>query len=123
MTALAPSPRPSRRPSTTGLATLRRQYAKEGYLLWLGHEAARRCVPDRLKSGLHWNDHAKLAEVNALAPEMERLTSDQLRARSLQFADDIRAGRGLGELIAPIFALVREATRRSLGLFHYDVQI
>ncbi|MCB1088657.1 MAG: hypothetical protein KDM63_16585, partial [Verrucomicrobiae bacterium] len=106
MTALAPSPRPSRRPSTTGLATLRRQYAKEGYLLWLGHEAARRCVPGPLKSGPHWKDHAKLAEVNALAPEMERLTSDQLRARSLQFADDIRAGRGLGELIAPIFALV-----------------
>ena len=113
-------------------SSLRHQYAVEGYLHWMGHEAGRRLLPDALfhrgdddptSSIGHWNDAAKLAEVNSLAPEFARLDSEQLAARSRQFRDEIRAGRPLSEIIAPAFALVREASRRTLGLFHYDVQI
>ncbi len=112
-------------------STLRRQYAVEGYLHWMGHEAGRKLLPGMLTTSSrekksvigHWNDRAKLDEINTLAPEIARLDSATISARSRQLRDEILAGRPLAEVIAPAFALVREASRRTLGLFHYDVQI
>ncbi|MCB1229330.1 MAG: preprotein translocase subunit SecA [Verrucomicrobiae bacterium] len=124
---------PGVQPEKTGRwSTLRRQYAVEGYLHWMSHETGRKLFPKAFAAGRseenssaigHWSDHAKLAEVNELAAETARLGSDQLAARSLQLRDEVRAGRPLAEVIAPAFALVREASRRTIGLFHYDVQV
>ena len=130
----ASSPSATLRRDRSGLGdrwgVLRRQYAVEGYLHWMGHEAVRRVLPRKLTSSSkegsqvgHWNDHAKLAEINGLAAEYARLESHEFAARSLQLRQEIQGGRELSEVIAPAFALVREASRRTLGLFHYDVQI
>ena len=123
MAAASPSPEQIRSRRRPDWGTLRRQYAMEGYLRWISHEAASRLMPPALRSGLRWNDHEKLAEINALSADMARLDSAQLAGRSLQYRDEIRAGRNLCDVIAPAFALVREASRRTLGLFHYDVQL
>jgi preprotein translocase subunit SecA len=123
MPALA-SPTTSRRPSRDSRwATLRRQYAVEGYLHCLGHQAVSSILPRQNVSKATWNDRAKLAEVNALAPEFATLTTDEIAVRSLKLRDEIRAGRPFHEVIGYTFALVREASRRITGLFHHDVQI
>lgn len=119
----APAPPPSSRGLARGWETLRRQYAVEGYVRWLGHAAAERLVPRPASSERRWDDRAKLAEINALAPDFARLDSGQLRSRSLSLRDDIQAGRSLSAVVAPAFALVREASHRTLGLRHYDVQL
>lgn len=116
MSAAAPARTPGK------WQTLRRQYAVEGYLHALGHEAAAKILPRRAGQA-HWDDRAKLAEINALAAEYARYDEGQLQARGSQLRDEIRAGRGLDELIGHAFALVRETSRRTLGLFHYDVQL
>ena len=111
-------------------ATLRRQYAIEGYLNWIGHETIGRLLPlpgaaspaTSAKIG-RWDDHAKLAEIDRLSAEFARLDSAQLQARSRRLRDEIQSGQPFSERIAPAFATVREASRRVLGLFHYDVQI
>jgi preprotein translocase subunit SecA len=100
---------------------LRRQYAVEGYLHGLGHAAASRLVPARRREG--WDDRARLAEVNALAPRFASLPDAALAAESARLRETLRAGTPLAALVAEAFALVREASRRVLGLYHHDVQI
>ncbi|MBL9155350.1 MAG: hypothetical protein JNK37_22925 [Verrucomicrobiales bacterium] len=117
MSATAPARKPRR------WETLRDQYALDGYLHALGHQAARRLLPLPTGDRPHWDDRTKLAAIHSLADEFARLDLDQLRARSLALRDQIQAGRGLGDLVAPAFALVRETSRRILGLYHYDVQL
>lgn len=50
-----------------------------------------------------------VAAINELEPELERLTDEQLRARTEQFREQIRAGKSLDDLLVPAFATVREA--------------
>ena len=65
-----------------------------------------------------------LAEsINALEPEMESLTDDQLRARTAEARTRLDQGADLEDLLVPAFATVREASRRTLGMRHYDVQL
>ncbi len=65
-----------------------------------------------------------LAEsINALEPEMESLTDDQLRARTGEARTRLDQGADLEDLLVPAFATVREASRRTLGMRHYDVQL
>ncbi len=126
-----PSPRRSRPGLGDRWDAFRRQYAVEGYLHWVGHDTASRILPAIFTPGARgkgsplgsWNDHEKLAEINALAADHARLSSGELSGRSRHLRDRALAGRELSELIAPAFALVREASRRTLGLYHYDVQI
>jgi preprotein translocase subunit SecA len=65
----------------------------------------------------------RVARINDFEPEMEASTDAELRA----LADDLRAraanGQPLEELLYETFALVREASRRTLGLRHFDVQL
>jgi preprotein translocase subunit SecA len=65
----------------------------------------------------------KVAEINALEPEVQALTDEQLRARTDKFKADIAAGTSLEDILVPAFATVREAARRVLGQRHFDVQL
>ncbi len=65
----------------------------------------------------------KVAEINALEPELEKLSDDALRDRTRQFREQIAAGASLDSLLVPAFATVREAAKRTLGQRHFDVQL
>ncbi|KAH7421179.1 hypothetical protein KP509_13G044200 [Ceratopteris richardii] len=74
----------------------------------------------------HWlvNDYYKLVQmVNALEPRMQRLSNEQLKAKTDEFRQRLKAGDTLEELQTEAFAVVREASRRVLGMRHFDVQI
>ena len=66
---------------------------------------------------------AKVAATNALEPELELLTDDQLRARTSEFRKRHTNGEALDDLLVEAFATVREAAKRTLGQRHFDVQI
>ncbi|ADZ68894.1 preprotein translocase subunit SecA [Polymorphum gilvum] len=66
---------------------------------------------------------AKVASINALEPELQALSDDDLRARTATFREQIANGASPDDLLAPAFATVREAARRTLGQRHYDVQL
>jgi preprotein translocase subunit SecA len=61
--------------------------------------------------------------INALEPELEKLSDDELKARTEQFKAEVAAGRKLEDLLVPAFATVREASKRTLGMRHFDVQL
>ncbi len=65
----------------------------------------------------------KVAAINALEPELVKLSDDELRARTAQFKSQIEQGASLDDLIVPAFATVREASKRALGMRHFDVQM
>ncbi|MGB8276586.1 MAG: preprotein translocase subunit SecA [Methylovirgula sp.] len=65
----------------------------------------------------------RVAAINALEPEVERLSDAELRARTEQFRAELAAGCALDDLLVPAFATVREAARRVLGQRHFDVQL
>ncbi|HEY4556180.1 MAG TPA: preprotein translocase subunit SecA [Lysobacter sp.] len=64
-----------------------------------------------------------VARINALEPEMEKLSDDELKAKTPEFKQRIEAGESLDKLLPEAFAVCREASRRVLGMRHYDVQL
>ncbi len=62
-------------------------------------------------------------KINALEPEVEKLSDDELRARTEEFRQRLRDGETLDDLLPEVFATVREASRRVLGMRHFDVQL
>jgi len=62
-------------------------------------------------------------QINGLEPEMEKLSDDELRAKTDEFKSRVKAGRSLDELLPEAFAAVREAARRTIGQRHFDVQL
>ena len=68
--------------------------------------------------------YAKRVErINALEPEFEQLTDEQLRAKTDFLKQQYAEGQSLDDLLEPAFATVREAARRTLGQRHFDVQL
>lgn len=65
----------------------------------------------------------KVAAINALEPEMEKLGDAELAARTGILREQFGAGATLEDLLVPAFATVREAARRTLGQRHFDVQL
>ena len=63
------------------------------------------------------------AEIGALEPELEALAVEALRSRSEELRERARGGEDLDDLLAEAFALVREASRRTIGLRPFDVQL
>ncbi len=61
--------------------------------------------------------------INAMEPELEALTDEELRARTVDFKDRVADGATLDSLLEEAFATVREAAKRTLGQRHYDVQL
>ncbi|MBD8891986.1 preprotein translocase subunit SecA [Roseibium litorale] len=66
---------------------------------------------------------AKVALINALEPEIQNLTDDQLRAKTVEFREKLANGATLDDILVEAFAVVREASLRTLGQRHYDVQL
>ena len=62
-------------------------------------------------------------KINDLEPEYQRLSDEELRAKTDDFRERFKANSRLDELLPEAFAAVREATRRTLGQRHYDVQL
>ena len=61
--------------------------------------------------------------INALEPELEALSDADLRARTDRFRERLAAGETLDDLLIEAFATVREASKRTLGQRHFDVQL
>ena len=66
---------------------------------------------------------SKVDAINALEPEVEKLSDEELRARTDAFRQELRDGASLDDLLVPAFATVREAAKRALGQRHFDVQL
>lgn len=64
-----------------------------------------------------------VAQVNALEPTIEALSDEELKAKTNEFRERIKNGEGLENMLAEAFAVVREVSRRTLGMRHFDVQI
>ncbi|MFT3806910.1 preprotein translocase subunit SecA [Arenimonas sp.] len=64
-----------------------------------------------------------VARINAFEPQLEKLDDEALKAKTEEFKRRIADGTSLDELLPEAFAVCREASRRVLGLRHYDVQL
>ena len=61
--------------------------------------------------------------INALEPDMQSLTDDKLTGRTEIFKERLAKGETLDDLLPEAFAVAREASRRILGMRHFDVQL
>ena len=62
-------------------------------------------------------------EINALEPAMQQMSDDELRQKTQELKERAENGTRLDDLLVEAFALVREASVRTTGLRHYDVQL
>jgi preprotein translocase subunit SecA len=62
-------------------------------------------------------------EVSALEPEIEKLSDGALRAKTEEFRERLGAGETLEDILPEAFAVVRETSRRTLGMRPFDVQV
>jgi preprotein translocase subunit SecA len=70
------------------------------------------------------NRHRKtVAVINALEPEMQRLSDVELSRKTVEFKQRLANGETLEQLLPEAFAVVREAAWRTIGKRHYDVQL
>jgi preprotein translocase subunit SecA len=61
--------------------------------------------------------------INSLEPSCESLSDEQLKAMTAEFRERISNGETLDKILPEAFALVREASKRTLGMRHFDVQL
>ena len=61
--------------------------------------------------------------INALEPQFEKLSDDELRAKTQEFKDRVAKGETLDDLLAEAFAVVREGSKRVMKMRHFDVQL
>jgi preprotein translocase subunit SecA len=61
--------------------------------------------------------------INALEAELAALSNEALKARTDEFKKQLGEGTSLDDILAPAFATVREAAKRTLGQRHFDVQL
>ena len=64
-----------------------------------------------------------VARINALEPELEKLSDEQLRAKTQEFQNRLAQGQTLDDLLVEAFAVVREASKRVMKMRHFDVQL
>ncbi|HXR60551.1 MAG TPA: preprotein translocase subunit SecA [Solirubrobacterales bacterium] len=78
----------------------------------------------RAGEGRKFKTYQKRAEaINRFEPEMEALDDAEIREEADQLRERARGGEALDELLPEAFALTREASKRSTGQRHYDVQL
>ena len=65
----------------------------------------------------------RVESINALEPEIQAMSDDQLKAQSAKFKERIDRGESLDDLLPEAFATVREASLRALNMRHFDVQL
>ncbi len=68
----------------------------------------------------HWKTVSK---INSLEPELKALSDDALRAKTTEFRQRLKDGATLNDILPEAFAVVREASVRTLQLRHFDVQL
>jgi len=61
--------------------------------------------------------------INALEPDLQALSDEELKNKTTEFRQRLEAGETLDDLLPEVFATVREAAVRVLGMRHYDVQL
>ncbi len=65
----------------------------------------------------------RIEEINALEPEIDALSDDELQAKTQEFKDRFKEGESLDDLLPEAFAVCRAASRRVTGMRHFDVQL
>ena len=79
--------------------------------------------------GLDPNERAlkryrEIAEtINGLEPSIYALSDEELRLKGVSFRERLRQGETKDDLLPEVFAVVREVSRRTIGLRHFDVQL
>ena len=64
-----------------------------------------------------------ITSINDLEPSVQSLSDEELKAKTIELRGRHQDGESLDDLLPEAFALVREASQRTLGLRHYDVQM
>ncbi len=62
-------------------------------------------------------------KVNSLEKDVSKLKDSEFPSKIAQYREEVEKGRPLDELLPEVFALVREASKRTLGMRHFDVQV
>ncbi len=62
-------------------------------------------------------------KINSLEPEIEKLSDEQIKAKTNEFKQRLSKKESLDDILPQAFALVREASKRTLNQRHYDVQL
>ncbi len=62
-------------------------------------------------------------KINSLEEDMKKLSDKELREKTNYFKDQLKEGKTLDDILPEAFAVVREASRRVLGMRHFDVQL
>ena len=62
-------------------------------------------------------------KINSFEPEMEKLSDSELVAKTPYFKEQLKNGKTLDDILPEAFAVVREASKRVLGMRHFDVQL
>ena len=62
-------------------------------------------------------------EINALEPQIQKLSDEQLRMKTAEFQEKLHAGATLEDILPEAFAVVREASWRTIKMRHFDVQL
>jgi preprotein translocase subunit SecA len=62
-------------------------------------------------------------KINSLEEETKNLTDEQLKNKTAEFKERLKNGETLDDILPEAFAVVREASKRAIGLRHYDVQL
>src|SRR5437764_5431445 len=65
----------------------------------------------------------RVADISELEPLIEKLSDDELRAKTSELRQRLENGEALDDLLVEAFAVVREAARRTIGLRPFDVQL
>lgn len=65
----------------------------------------------------------EVAKINALEPKFSALSDEELKAKTTEFKNRLKAGETVDSLLHEAFATVREASKRVLNMRHFDVQL
>jgi len=76
-------------------------------------------VNDRLIKSLF----LEVVKINALEHQISSLSDEQLKAKTTEFKNRLKAGETLDQILHEAFAVVREASKRVLNMRHFDVQL
>ena len=64
-----------------------------------------------------------VTRINAMEPDYEKLSDEQLRAKTQEFKDRVAKGESLDSILPEAFAVVREGSKRIMKMRHFDVQL
>src|SRR5687768_2670133 len=83
---------------------------------------------NKVLGGRPWERELKrvqplVEEVNEIEPELQELSDEELRDKTTELRGRLLAGEDLESLLPEAFAVVREASRRTVGMRPYDVQL